>query len=218
MIDNLAILLALRTLAQTLSVTTTGSTSLSATATGYARLAGSFVSDGFVVGQEVTPAAFTATTPGVITAIATLTMTIAGGRTAESATSGRTLSVGLPANRAWENVSLTPIAKRWHVIEQYLPGPASQITLGPLGEIETLPQYVLTLYGIEKTGAEALSKAADALLALFAPRTPISVAVGSSLTVRTDVAPTRSQIRHGEPGWSFTTLKIPLRYRTANSY
>ena len=72
MIDHLAALLALRGRALTLSVATTGSTSLSATTTGYARAAGSFITDGLVVGAEITASGFT--TPanngqGVVTAV-----------------------------------------------------------------------------------------------------------------------------------------------------
>jgi hypothetical protein len=50
--------LALRGRVLTLSVATTGTTSLAATATGYTRAAGSFVTDGFKPGMEVLAAGF----------------------------------------------------------------------------------------------------------------------------------------------------------------
>lgn len=64
-----------------MSRVTTGSTALSATSTGYARAAGSFLADGFAVGMLVSGAGFT--TPGnnapkVLTAVGALTMSAPG--------------------------------------------------------------------------------------------------------------------------------------------
>src|SRR4051812_43202806 len=54
MVDHSLLQLALRAKALTLTVATTGSASLSGTATGYARSSGSFITDGFKVGMEIT--------------------------------------------------------------------------------------------------------------------------------------------------------------------
>ncbi len=75
---------------------TTGSTSLSATATGYSRAAGSFITNGFVVGQQITASGFaTAENNGrsVITAVTAtdLTVTKATPTVAEAASTGRTV-------------------------------------------------------------------------------------------------------------------------------
>ena len=75
---------------------TTGSTSLSATATGYARASGSFVTNGFVVGQEITASGFTnAANNGrsTITAVTATTITVnkATPTVAEEAATGRSL-------------------------------------------------------------------------------------------------------------------------------
>ena len=75
---------------------TTGSTSLSATATGYARSAGSFVTNGFVVGQTITASGFTnAANNGrsLVTAVTATSLTVSkpGGTVAEGAASGRTI-------------------------------------------------------------------------------------------------------------------------------
>ena len=219
MIDHAAVLLALRGRALTLSVCTTGSVSLSATTTGYARATGSFVADGFAVGMEVTGAGFsTAANNGarVLTAVSALALTCAG-CTTEADAAGKTISVGLPALRAWENVDFTPTAGRWFLEEDYLPGPAEQITLGARGAIESLPQYVLKLYGVAATGPTALYKAADALLTLFAPRAALVLSSGDVVAVRTNPAPYRGQLLPAESGWSVIAVTIPCRTRSANT-
>lgn len=75
---------------------TTGSASLSATATGYARAAGSFITNGIQVGDEITASGFaTAANNGRSVVIAvtatTIDVTKTGGTTAEAAATGRTL-------------------------------------------------------------------------------------------------------------------------------
>jgi hypothetical protein len=77
-------------------VITTGGTSLSATATGYARASGSFITNGFVPGLQINASGFTnAANNGLstITAVTatTLTVTKVGGTVAEAAASPRTL-------------------------------------------------------------------------------------------------------------------------------
>jgi Domain of unknown function (DUF4397) len=75
---------------------TTGSTSLSATATGYARAAGSFLTNGFKIGQQITASGFTnAANNGrsTITAVTatTLTVTKSTPTVDEAAATGRTI-------------------------------------------------------------------------------------------------------------------------------
>jgi len=86
---------------------TTGSTTLSATAAGYSRTAGSFLADGFQVGQTVTAFGFTALVPGsatspnngasVITALAAsgldMSVTKTTGTVVDAAAAGRTILV-----------------------------------------------------------------------------------------------------------------------------
>lgn len=219
MFSHLAALLACRGRALTLSTCTTGSTSLSATTTGYARAAGSFVADGFAVGMEVTGSGFSVTANNgarVVTAVSALALSCTGCAT-EAAAVGKTIASGLPTLRAFENVTLTPVAGQWFVEEDYLPGPASQFTTGPRGWIEVTPQYVLKLYAPPGTGATALYKAADALLTLFAPRTAITLSTGDVLRVRTDVAPYRGQLLQDAAGFAVVVITVPLRGETANT-
>lgn len=215
-INHTAAHLAARTQLLTLSVVTTGSTTLSATTTGYARAAGSFVTDGFAVGMEVTPSGFAVNTVDVITAVTALALTVKNTRTAEAAAGSRTLAVLLPATRAWENVEIEPTTGVPYISEEYVPGPTEKITLGPLGEVEALPLYLPRIFVPKNIGRAAASKYADALLNLFAPGRDLTIS-GASLSVRTSPGPFPGQLLQTQDGWAFVPVTIPLRYRVANA-
>lgn len=217
-ISHSAIQLAARNQALALEVVTTGSVSLSASSTGYARASGSFLTDGFRVGMEVAGSGFSNgenNAAKTITNVTALAVSCDGCVTEGTGT--RTLTVGLPANRAWENLDLTPTVGEPYVQEQYLPGPMSQVTVGPYGELELLPLYVLSIYVVAKTGMLAPAAYADALLNLFTPRTELTLASGDVVRVRGDVSPYRGQLIQDESGWATLPVTIPLRCRTANT-
>ena len=217
MINHYLIQKALRAKLLTLAdVATTGSTTLEATATGYARAAGSFLTDGFTNGMEVTPTGFTQTDVGTIITVTALAMAINGGRTVEAAGGGRTLAVALPSDRAWENVPFDPTGGRPYVEENYLPGPMDKVTLGPLGILEADPTYVVKIYVPDGFGIGAARSYTDALFTLFAPTTSITVA-GATVTVRTQPSPFAGQLLQTESGFAVTPFTVPLRVRTANA-
>lgn len=210
--------LAIRTHLLTLEVATTGSLSLAASSTGYSRTSGSFVDDGFLVGMEVVGTGFSEADNNAaktVTVVTALGLTCSG-CVAESAAAGRTLAVPLPALRSWENLPLTPITGRPYVEEQYLSGPVSRGTLGPLGVLEGLPTYVLNLAVPANTGMDAARAYADALLTLFAPGTALTAGNGDVLRVRGDAAPFANQLLPRAAGWSVIPVTIPLRVRTTN--
>jgi len=214
--------LAMRARALTLSVATTGSVQLSATATGYARTTGSFLTDGFLPGMDLVGTSFTNAVNNAAKTIKTVSALALAcdGCTVESAGT-RTLTVGLPTIREWENSEPTPTAPvptRPYVREQYLPGaPARQITLGPLGQLEALPVYELQLFLVPKLGILAARAYADGLLALFPPRLALSVPAGDSLQVRSDSGPSVRQLLQDPRGWAVLPVTIPFRVRTPNS-
>jgi hypothetical protein len=216
MISHLAAIEALRTQLLTLSVCTTGSATLAATATGYSRASGSFLTDGLAVGMEITPTGFAANTVAVLTGVTALTLTTAA-RAVETAAASRTIACLLPAGRAWENVTYTPTTSRPWIEEDYLPGPAAQVTVGQLGDVETLPQYVVKVYGVPGTGLAALHRYGDAILNLFPPRTALTLSTSDVLRVRADVAPYRGQVTQETAGFAVTVVTIPLSVRSANS-
>ena len=217
MLDHAACSHAIHTQAATLAVVTTGSVSLGATATGFTRATGSFVTDGFLVGMEVTPSGFALnTTPVVIVGVTDTALNTLDATSAESAASGRTLTVGYPTV-ASENITFTPTPNRWYVNEQYLPGPGQQVEFGPGAALEIRPTMVFQVFGIANTGPEALYKVADGLLALFPPHQALPLATGDVARVRTDVMPFRGQLQAATPGWSVVPVTVPLRVRTPNS-
>ena len=125
MIDHKLIKRALRTQLATLEVATTGSTTLGATGTTFTRLAGSFITDGFQPGMEVTGSMEKAANnvAAAIVSVAALSMKVNRTLVTEAAAAGKTLTVGLPSYRAWENEELDPTLGVPYVEEQYLPGP-----------------------------------------------------------------------------------------------
>lgn len=216
MVDLLAVHLALRNRALSLVAATTGSMSLSATTTGYARAAGSFVTDGFVVGQEITPAGFAANTVDVLTGVSALALTTKNARAAEGAAGGRSIVVGLPALRAWENVTLIPITGRPYFEEDFVPATSELLTMPSQGgTVEETGLYVLKIYGLSNTGISALRKTVDALKRLFAPGTVLTAGT-DTVRMRADVATQTGQILPLEGGWSVLVLTIPWRATSLN--
>lgn len=207
---------ALQTALLSLAVCATGLTTLSATATGYARTAGSFLTDGFAPGMEVTPFGFTTNPVDVITNVTALAMTVANARSAKVAAAGRSLTVALPTLRLWENVDAgsPPPMGVPYVEEQYLPGPAFIGNDSDMGILEMRPMYAPRVYVPANTGFLADSRYADAITSLFAPGTQFTLASGNKLIVRGDTAPYRGQRSQAAPGWSCIPITIPLRCRS----
>lgn len=211
--------LAIRTRAATLVVATTGSATLSATSTGYARSTGSFVTDGFLVGQEVAPTGFTQTTPGIITAVAALALSIEGGRAVQSAGAARSLVAGLPTLRAWENEQLTVPNGRWYVTDEWVPGAPPVIKTWPTrtGRFQEDPLSIWTFYGLTGTGISAIRAAVFAFKKLFAAGTHVSLSDGTSIDVRGDTSIRSGQIIRIDGGWSYCQVTIPFRASTRNA-
>lgn len=217
MVDHSVIQLALRVKLLTLSVATTGSVSLSATTTGYARATGSFLADGFAQGMEITPSGFAANPVDTIVAVSALSIVTRNARSAESAASGRSLTVGLPSGRAWENVTYTPVTGTPYMEEQYLPGPAGFDSDGYAGLLALAPMYSPRIYTPADTGVSGDGRYADAIARLFAPGTAMALSSGDTLIVRNNPAPFRGQrFPSATPGWSCVPVTIPLQVRTVS--
>lgn len=214
MVNDFLLLTALRAHLKTLTVATTGVTSLAATADGFTRDVGSFIDDGFVRGMEVKPSGFADNTPAIVTRVDPLTLYVEGGRTAEALAIGRSLVVGLPEQRAWENMPFTPEDGRWYIDEDYLPGPSGRATLGKENyEIDAFPTYVIQLYGLGGKGVQALYTVASQILLLFRPNLDILMAGGNVARVRSDTAPFRGQVVPEGTSHALITITIPLWVR-----
>lgn len=212
-LDTDAALVALRTRLLATVVATTGSTTLTKTATGFTRASGSFVTDGFRVGMEVTPAGFTVNDVEVITALTATTMTTKS-HTAQSSGSGRSLAAGIPVGRALEEMEFEPTAGRPWIQEQFVPATNNQAAFGGddvLAELTGL--YVVTWYGLSGHGA-ALRRSVDAVVARF---NKASIAVGSdTLKVRGSPGPNAGQIipHPTRAGFSYCVVTVPWRAHT----
>lgn len=216
MLDHTAATLTLRNRALGLTVCTTGSQTLSATVTGYARTTGSFVTDGFLPGMEIVPAGFVSNPVAVVQQVTALAITTVAGRTAEAAAPGCSLTVGLPQLRAFENIDFVPVGGRPYLEEDYVPATTSLLTTDKSsGVLEETGLYHLKWYGLSNFGL-SIRKCVDALKALFAPGTSFTLASGI-LRVRTDTSVYAGQILPQPGGWSVITLTIPWRAYTQNA-
>jgi hypothetical protein len=217
MIDHLAMQKALREHVRDLVVLTTGSTSLGATGTTYTRASGSFVTDGFAPGMEVTPSGFTDTAVSVVKSVAALTLTVSRTLTTETASSGRTLSVGLPSRVAYENIEFEPVTGSPWVREELVSGPVRMLTTIDNGTIEFDPLYLLDVNVPEKVGTGAVNRYADKLMDLFAPPTQIDMSDGNVIQARTDTMAYRGPVRHVTPGFASVRVTLPLRLHLINN-
>jgi hypothetical protein len=202
-----------------LTVCTTGETSLGTTADAYTRTAGSFLSDGFAVGMEVTASGFaTSASNGIarVIQVTPLRLRIDRALDAGPPTSGRIVRVGLPSSRAWENVSFAPCDGVPWVEEQFIPGPNFLATLGPNAEVESRPMYALRVHVPEGKGIGAARRYADAILGRFPMRSTIA-AGDVILRVRSDTGPYVGQLQRSQAGFVVVPVTIPLRMRTVNT-
>lgn len=191
----------------------------SATASGYSRQTGSFLTEGFAPGMEIAPNGYASNPVDTLTDVSALTLTTKSPRTVESALAGRSFSVGLPLARAWENKKPPadpPVQGIPFVKEQYIPGPpAQQVTVGPFGDVELMPMYALHIHVPANYGFEAASAYADAIMRLFTPRT--AMAVGSEFLRVHTRGPFRGQLLNSAPGFAVVPITAPLYIRTPNS-
>lgn len=217
------------------TVCTTGSTTLSATTTGYARASGSFVTDGFSVGMEVTASGFSTAGnngTGVITMVSALAMSvtktalstttdgkptiIAGTATAtEAAAAARTILARPPQLRAYDNVPVVPTVGSPYLEEDFIPA-TNTLRSFPAngGVVEETGLYVLKIFGISGTGISSIRKVVNVIKAQFSSGTTFSSGV---VRVRNDPGPYAGQITPIDGGWSYVVLTIPWRATSTNA-
>lgn len=224
MLDAEITQLALRARLDATTVATTGSTSLSATTTGYARAAGSFLTDGFRVGMEITSVTgfstggnnqATTSQGRMITAV-TATAISCSGCTTESAGSGRTITVGIPYQKASEDVAFTPVGG-FPYTEEVLVPTGTRVHTFPVstGHMTDDGLYVVTVYGL--SGKGSLRAYADAILARFAPGTTFTLSDGNTLRIPSQLGPKAGAITRIDGGWSFVVCEIPYVGESINA-
>lgn len=217
MIVRATALLALWARAVSVTVKTTGVMSLSATATGYERAdAGSFLTDGFVPGMEITPIGFSANTVDLITGVSALTLTTANARAVEASAGSRSITVKLPAVQATELKDTTKLALRWRVEEEFVPGPPALMGQKNGGLVRQQGLYLLKLIAPERYGPLAMCAMVDALTALYAPGTSL-IGGNPTLSVRTDTSVYAGQIIPQGDGSARCLLTVPWEAYWINS-
>jgi hypothetical protein len=211
MIDFADLHLALRTRLIGVEVCGTGSATLAAVATGYTRASGSFLTDGFRVGMEVTPSGFSDLTTRLVTAVTATTMTVSGAVAPQGASAGRALTAFLPAMRSYDNLAFTPVVGRPYLEEDFAPATTTLLSASADGgRTEATGLYVLRLVGLANTGHLALRAMAQAILARYGAGLGLAVAGGTAY-VRGDLAPFSGPIRRMDGGWALLTITIPWR-------
>lgn len=217
MLNHRTVVKALRARLLTVVVVTTGDTALASTGNGYTRAAGSFITDGFTRGMEVVPAGFANNDPAVIKTVSDLEITtFQDGRPIEAAAAGRSLTVGIPEIRGWENVEMKPIDSRWYIEEDYLPGPSRYISAVRRGLVMHQPTYVLRVSGLAGLSISALYDVSGSILEVFPPLLALELPDGNHIRVRGDQAPYKGQVYPGEAGRAGIVITIPLWAQTIN--
>lgn len=242
MIDETLALTTLRGRYLSSTLLTTGSQSLSATATGFARAAGSFLDDHFAVGMWIQSSGFG--TPanngyGVITAVTALAMTVskwamsataaglptvvAGTANAvESAGSGRTIAAVVPGLREFDNTEVARVAVVPYIRDLFVSSGNHLVTFpANQGQAEDSGLYVVTLFGLAGKGSAAILRASGAILQRFSPGTAMTMTDGNVVRVRgesqSDPRPQGGQIIPIDGGWAYRQLQIPWRARSRNT-
>ena len=225
MISGVLAELALRARLVATTVATTGSTSLSATSTGYARASGSFLTDGFAVGMEITTVTGfsvagnnqAATSQGRIITNVTATAIACAGCATDAASSGRVITVGVPFLRAYEETIFSPVAGFPYLEEDFVPT-TYRVTTVPAdnGYAEDRGLYVVKLFGLAGKGL-GIRRYADAILARFTPGTEFVLASSSTLRIPMENGPTAGQITPIEGGWSYVVIEIPYLADSLNT-
>lgn len=222
-VDFEDVLLRLRESAGDIVVATTGSMSLEATGSTYVRTTGSFITDGFRPGMEITEVVgFVDTAPSVVKEVSALVLTVDRALTTAAAAGGRSLTVGLPSRVSDENVEFEPTAKKPFYVEQLIPGPPiTQLSMGGRDDNATLmvePMYQLQIHVEEGVGSGALYRYVSAIVEHFRPNTTIALSNGDVIRVREDRGPyPANQILRSKPGFATLPVAIPLRLFTLNN-
>ncbi len=221
MLDHIEVREAFRERAETVVVATTGSTTISATAAGFVRSAGSFLTDGFAPAMEIVPTGFNATNnaPAVIESVTATTMTITGGRAAQAALAGRSIVTGLPLARQWENTQtpyLNAPGVRPYVSEQWVPATFTLLSFpADGGDVEESGLYILTWFGLANKGILAIRRGVRALKAKFTPGT-VLLASGNAVRVWGNPGVLEGQLIPLENGYVSCQITIPWRGMSTN--
>jgi hypothetical protein len=219
MIDDTAVQLKLRERFLSLVVSTvTPSTAISATKTGFARVSGSFLDEGFAPGMEVTGAGFRNAANNaakIIIGVTATTLMTRDGAVAEAAATTKVLTVRVPETRAWELMQTDPAADRPFVAEAFAPATQRLRGTSSNGVLDVTAVYKILWYALPNMSLRSQSLPMDRLARLFKVGTTIPLPSGDVIRVRTDIGPRPTDARRVD-SWSLRTFEIPLWWMTMN--
>lgn len=180
---------AVRERALTLSLATTGTlTNVSAAGSAYTRGSGSFVTNGFKVGDEIVASGFGQSGNNgraLITALTATVMTVDRALTTESAGASVSIASGFWQGRSWEGRPFTPVTGVPYISEQ-LRAVYSQVrALGKGGTVAHRFASVFRLNYPAGTGTNPIDRMAGALRYLFEPGT--ALVYGGATAIVTNV-------------------------------
>lgn len=116
----------------------------------------------------------------------------------------------LPDVRAWENARTVPSARQPYIDEAFVPATATFVGNGPLGGYTTVTGlYLLTWYDVADDATLTLATRADAVLDAYRPGTSLVTSDGVAVTIRTNPAPYRGQVKPLAPGRACVVITIP---------
>lgn len=230
MVDNLAILTAVRSRLLGLRFAITNPVTLVGAGNTYTRDAGSFVADGFLPGHEIClvepDGRLDHTSAAVIKHVTPNRVELL-----QLASIGQRLNfrlcAGMPRNIAYENIDEDARDPNLlYAEEDYIPGPTRAITIGREdAEIDYEPMYVLRLQGIAGLGVDAIFSMADQILKAFKHGTVVAMlnrlgeteeAKRRPLRVRTAFGPFYGQAVNIEARGPTVPITIPLTIRQPN--
>ena len=184
--------------------------SFALTTTGLTRASGSFLTDGFLPGEEITITGHgTQAGPWLIRQVAAGLLTLSGTRSASGA-AATVVTVPFPLSRAWTNEQFAkPTGRPW-VRETLLPMTANRASLGGPGALKRHEgSYQLDIFYPANAGAFPVEAMADAILLACEPGASLSYG-GDVVTLRrVEVGPPGT-----EPDWHHLPVTLSFRLDT----
>lgn len=208
--------LALRAKLKTLVIAASAG-SIAAVKTGFTRVSGSFITDGFYPGFEVTQIGFGVNITTLITGVTALAMTTADAPTVAGAAIGQSLASYLPAYRRWgRNLKSDDVpSTRPYIVETYQPAPSVLLGQSVGGTTEMNGLYMVHWFGLPNLGDESLTVPAEAIQALFAHPLQLPLATGQNIRVRGDMLPFSSIVdQDAQQARPICTTTVAIRIYT----
>lgn len=175
-----------------LLATTGVQTNLSANGTSFSRTSGSFITDGFAVGDQIQASGFAQAgnnISAIVTEVAAGTLSVNKALVSESAGASATIKAGLPTGRAWEGVAYQPVTGEPFIDESLNPISSEPRALGAKGTIAHVMTGNVSLAYPSGRGTLAIERMAAVLLTLFQPGTILVYGNSNAVATKAERAP-----------------------------